>query len=748
MAVFNPNFQNPDPNYLGYSRGAEADRSLGSLFEMKGNLIQAETQATVSNIQSRINDEAREAVEPIRQGAIHALETGQLAVPNEVTSGITKAENLTQAKIAGRLNESHYWNLLDAEARRLRAAHPGFKDYVDQRIAELTGGTPANKMLQELYQEQRAGLGSAEKEYNHYEELLILAGGGAELEARKMAGKKASLSEIKTSLAIIKRDKADVDAQKSKLDLDVSQQKVKVENIKTVSRGEIGKIVNSAMAVGFAPYDELVKTINTAQPDKAGVYNPKDLEALRTAYGRLETMVQTRALRVFTDPSQGGNRYGDFIDKKDQADIIDQELAPLRVIKEAIFNQDFGTLGAMANRVKTIAETDHHNVLTTSQMAREIETIKSVYGPQWTTLLNLSDPGKFKDFTQKSIFQDGIIRSFNPETTKTEGMKTEFDRMKSAKAGPEVYRQHLDTHVKVLGDPKSDGKTLERAAWWMFGPGNKDFLTTVDPTTGKQIMSFTDPYSVYAKINNPLVAQNMQKFKDSNPDLYNNYRNFITGNFAPLMSAAAKGAQQLRVDSKFADVVWDSATLQFRVVPTGAPGSRDFTNINPIAPGISLFDAVEKGFTNPLLTKSVNDINNTLAGIKSLIQAEGGDPKTQIPDLVSRLPIKLDATKDGRNLWEKMIGSLQKSQAQEAKPAGKKEEGTTRSIAPTSEEDTAGRFSRLLKKQDEKLPQTPIPEGKVYKRLNSTERMIYKGGKFYEWDGEKATGPGLDQLPE
>lgn len=674
MPALNPSFQNQADEFTGLSRGIQGDTSLANLFENSGNLIQADTQAADQIIKQNINEEARNKVEPIRDAVTYALETGQLQggksnlgnapdVPPGVEDGLNHVENLTRGKDSGRLGESHYFNLLDAEARRLRAQHPGYKDYVDQRIAELTGGNPANKMVQELYQEQRAGATAANKEYDYWEKKAVEQGQAPDIEQRKREGRPYTVGQLREKVATYQAQESQIRVSRERMADELQKGRVIKERVGNQASKEVGYIVNDTLRAGIGPYDSAQDALNKAAEKKAagGSFTPEEFDQLRNAYGALEQTVDAKIAKVFTqiDPATK-LRYGDHLDNKEIDQIVKTAKMPLEAMKNAIFDKDTGTIGSIASRLQANIENDTNRIYSNSQHAANIMQYQKFYGSQWVALLaGSNDPKAFKDVMQKSIFEDSMHRTMDPNK-KDNSFSQEYEQLKQAKADPDTFNKAINTHISVLASSKPDPKLFEKSAMVMFGPNNKDMFYK-DNGDGTTTARWTDPQGLYQRIaGNPTIAKNI--IASGNSTLINNYKDWVGTNFATMMEQSAETAKQLATSSKFSDLEFNPTTLQFQVSPSGKTPS-----MIPAASPFGLADGVRQ-ILDRNSTAAVRNINSVLAGMTNLIKASGGNPAEELPKMVQQLGIPPSDNKGPdamESLWNTMMNKLSLSQAQE-----------------------------------------------------------------------------------
>ncbi len=568
---FNPYLDTQTGNYLGYSRGADAFSAIGTLAQGAGNIITAKANTIDKLTKMRIDEEARQKVEPVRDAAIHALETGQMTVPDEVRGGLNKAEQMKMAKEAGVLDESHYWNLLDAEARRLRAQHPGYKDYVDSRIASLAGADPANRLVQKLYDEQQALASTrrsdAQKERDKWETEYRKAGlagdpnspTGRDLSTTSTEEMKRDLSQLWAKQAKIKEEEANID-YKAKLRLNVVNDVI-------YSAGQQAQDTTTAMLkAGMKPFDDVISSWSKIQQGTAG--NPagkidiQNVDELRSNFANLKRQAQTNIQEIFTRKRTGDLTYGYFLDDKQKDSIVKSAMQPIQMIEEALFNGDTGTIGAIQNRIKAIDGANVLNIYGMAKFAQRWAAFRDIFGPQAVPGI-LAETSKLgSDLAQAAKLFDGVTDLADPKRT----LKDTFQSYSDAEGTkPQTYNSTVNLVVDHLrnGNPTTEG--FRQSARYFFGRGNDNIFGQIDPDTGKVSLNFKDPYTLYQKMaGDPVIAQNMAKIKASDPKTYQSWGRFITTNFQTLMTSAAAEAQAVVESVPTSTVTWDPSLCSYK----------------------------------------------------------------------------------------------------------------------------------------------------------------------------------------
>jgi hypothetical protein len=196
--VFNPNIPDQAENFTSASRGVEADTSLGGLFGSIGTIATEAVGAADKLFKSVIREDATQGVDQLRDREINQGAQGAFGgtpppgVKSAIDQNIERVGIAKNAAETGQIGDSHYYLLLDAEARRLRSRYPGHREYIDNVIHDLTGTTPANRAIELMKAESKKENTQLDNEYHWAREH---GGPGQEAIAR---GEKPTLEQMRT----------------------------------------------------------------------------------------------------------------------------------------------------------------------------------------------------------------------------------------------------------------------------------------------------------------------------------------------------------------------------------------------------------------------------------------------------------------------------------------------------------------------------------------------------------------------
>ncbi|MGH7240214.1 MAG: hypothetical protein ACREHG_09175, partial [Candidatus Saccharimonadales bacterium] len=94
-------------------------------------------------------------------------ETNTSQAPALVKSGIQDVQNLHGALMSKKVSPTQYLSNLTTIAKNLRSTFPGYRDFIDRKISEVTGGNPANELVKsymsDIAQQMTSGKAAQEK---------------------------------------------------------------------------------------------------------------------------------------------------------------------------------------------------------------------------------------------------------------------------------------------------------------------------------------------------------------------------------------------------------------------------------------------------------------------------------------------------------------------------------------------------------------------------------------------------------
>lgn len=216
MAVFNPQVTpTNDPNFFKYSDSIsqpKADESKGIALKTLGegieggfqladtvvkDVIKSDVYTQVDKERSAFsnkltnmrdygnpnganappgNDPANTVVEGTPGPPVNLFANAQASVPSAINQGIRQAATIQAGLDGNKISQTTYYQRLDDIAVKMRAAYPGYRDYIDKEISHITGVTPANAYVDSIIQDINRQGTNATKEKEFWTREIVNSG--------------------------------------------------------------------------------------------------------------------------------------------------------------------------------------------------------------------------------------------------------------------------------------------------------------------------------------------------------------------------------------------------------------------------------------------------------------------------------------------------------------------------------------------------------------------------------------------
>jgi hypothetical protein len=431
MAPFNPEPpKTNDPNYLGYSHPIspfEGDKSTGLALSGIGDVLGMAVKGADNFVKGIIDNAVYSGVDTQREGLTGALETklgippnqqvadvhpdypsGEAAgstlnvlpqnttdLPNELQNLDRSAGNLTNASAARNIPNTYYWGRLDVLAKDLRNQYPGYRDYIDTKVSQVSGGNPANQYMHLLLQSAAAAAGGDKSNLEKARtELLKHTGemGGTE--------DKVSAAEMmhRINSGVYSDPTAAVMTWASKKDAVKAHNKAIVDNwnaenadaeshklhagvvISQLSANKVKEIWNDSM--GAVP-GMSVKTLEefTAKVMRGDLPMTED-QALKLGYALAAKISQGRISLLSSTRTQGGDRNQSLADVYGDGETnkrIDAGLEVLTELSKRLINgkpSDLAIVGYTAKHIEATVSDAKSEIMKDPKIANKVITLK------------------------------------------------------------------------------------------------------------------------------------------------------------------------------------------------------------------------------------------------------------------------------------------------------------------------------------------------------------------------------------
>lgn len=599
---------------------------------MAASLFDTGMKAADSIIKQNIDQTTTAAMDQIYSefgvdsAALEGKPATQDTPPSEINTAVDNLARLSKARERGTINENSYWARVESVSRQLRARFPGHRDYTDQRIAQVSGGKPANEILRNLMQEsaKAAAANSASmKQRDQLAEQLskegILPDNWESMDHHTLIN----------ATALPRKQKAAIDYDMANLNLAKAKNEATGELATTAARTLVSNYVtegHTALTNGLPEYKTFVTSMTEAA--KRSTNNTIDdatVNEVRTNFNNFRTKF------VSTLQSDMNEKFGGTLTEAQMKDAMSPAMRFLDTYENALTNKDYGQLVELSHRKEAMKNSDTVKMMSAFPTLRANAAVNANLGEiASNTYLEYST--SLMNPTDKALFSETLTRLWSdPNYSVNQAM---LDH-KAKGLGKETNTATINALIDNLQNPniKIDGTV--QIGKMLYGEKNASMLNTI--TDPKQRLA------AYSRMVNPTIYQRMKDLKDAgHPEIYDNYVGWVQFNFSNLVrDKASTLVQQLdKFPKDAARVKFDDANGQFFIdktipldpVRTGLPFS------NFVGPAV---DYIRSG----ILDSTVNDINTTLRGVMPIVKDTDQSPREFITNVFGGLGLDTSTIK-------------------------------------------------------------------------------------------------------
>lgn len=652
MAPFNPQI-NPtnDPNYLGYSHPIsqpDADKTAGVALKGLGDTIEVTAKAGDSIIKNKIDDEVYDAVSAERQAytsATELLHSGKVGLPTSLTADTSTipdeledventAGGIREGFRAKKYGYTHYAMRLHQYAQEMRSKYPGHREYIDKKIAAITGFDPANtylnQMLSEISAAQTARGSSANKMENLFmrsdvsklENVNVIrdqwlkdgndnAARSWILERLGQEGEFERKGRIRDSEV---KDKA-VDKDKAISDMTLRAGEVVGNYISDIKR-----------VIGPDRWNRVV-----SGEEKLDTVTAKNLAlSLKTKVVEARDKLYADFNRIYGKTSFS-SRAGTDETKK----VINDQVAAIENIANLIDTGQVSLASQNADYVEALKTDFARNMMRNedvASMALQLDLLRRYGGndlPRAALEAVVANPNMLKTITDetKSFIKYHTTKAstqINPNKPHTfKDTADEAARLKKDGVQPATTNEAFINQVGMIADPKVSDPIKERLATFYFHPANSGILNRFRmDEVDERGMVIPGRTAIYNKFADKKVAAALYKLGGES---WENYKNFMEKEFGQGIYKVDIQNLSAFQASPGVYISWDTDNKRFGM---HGPDSRiDLLTTNQ-GQGATI---------QPGLRRVLTRLNRGLVGLKNIAEVSGENVDQYLLDFMMEM---------------------------------------------------------------------------------------------------------------
>lgn len=618
MATFQPDagISNQKADFTRSSQGFKADVSAGTMLESVAGTIDQGIKAGASLFKEIIRDDITKSVDEIQNmftGNGPTPGSGgdpKKPLPQDVVARGERLQALTDAYHSGRIASSHYWTLLDAEARSMRSKYAGHREEIDNIFQDLTGAVPANRLIAELKSESNKK-DAAAQEYRHWEDKAF---GSPEYAAAMAKGYKPTQAELKAWGSAWQYRKARTDVAMGELNYqekatEVGQRKA-VDSVSKLS----GDIVDDVWRAGKVSTGvDFEKLHQQAQEYiKAGKPVPtelvKSLEGLATAADAEMTQRFTNWLNQPSVDDGTGRKIPltQFLTPDSLKKVTENFQARKAMILAPVKSGDTGGMAFNERMIKLKDNSDLANLLDAEPVLSGMRAFEKAVGPQVAqTYFNQNGDGlKAMDEAAKRIIISKATRN-TPIEADIREVRVQLQAAGKDYDEKAVTRSLVKDYVKTIQDPKTlpEGRTQTI---------NKLFST---PDFYRAIDNQKDREALYSMLVNPQIVKDVLTHgTEQDKQKYSKWVDTVAG--IRLGEPASVITKNVIEGDYGVGVKYDPSTFTFRVEASSA-----------FKPDQNVMTLGNRNTANVQVQSAIDSLNNTLQGWVATARATGKTPQ-------------------------------------------------------------------------------------------------------------------------
>lgn len=558
-------------------------------------------------------------------------------VPPAVAAIEGQVSNLTTARNAGKINDTYYTQQLTALTKNIRAQYPGYREYIDQKVAQVSGMQPANAYYKNLMQDINAGLARSATDAKDVGKLITqnldLPGAPAMYNAWK-----ANPDIGPAVVAWINQGRAmkyQHDALSQERDINNwgrEDTKIKyTDDFGTVADDTVSHMINSIKIMGgMGTVQDMTSKLSNLTIQGIDV-NPQELAQYTTAVGAMKQeavrQLYAQGRKVGANGKTTENIMGTEAFKK----MVDDKTRIFDTMIDQVRNKDFGAAFTTANQVQGIKDFGQKELLTNKTAGAYAQTIQAWNGiaPQAVPIITQQLVGSGLSGVTKTYIDDKMKSMILPGASLLDdfrGAKKLSDANGTPVATPRLYKSMLQI-PSIIGssDPRVTDDLKLRAASYAFNPKNQALLDEINMDTTVNGRYVPGKYAAYSVLSAPQMTNNMWKLRNMGGEgevAWNNYKNWNEVSFARLFRSDIATLQDLSEKAGIS-IGWDNENGRFTPIASSAVR-------RPIqGAGMGLTNPADATASDPMasadVNRVINRINGGLASLKEVQKKEGGD---------------------------------------------------------------------------------------------------------------------------
>lgn len=678
-AAFTPQVQEVlPPDYGAKSQGQRYEANTGFADALKdfGKLAGSAVVAWDEKTQTDIRKEVEVGFDAVSNefgvgsATYPEQDIEQPTTPAAVKDAERHLEGLKAQYEAGRSTERHYFARLNSMVRQLRGKYPGYREQIDNIVADVTGTRPANQLQQALFAEFEA----AKQENSEFDKFVTKAGMEGDLPpdyvTRAQSGKPYSEAELKQYVFNRNYNRTERGDMKAAIELENANgtltENTAISTLDKTFNSMVTEVTSNLKTATSQSYHSIRDSIVKMGEDaEIGNVDPEAQARTTAELNQLAMTVRERLIAEANDPAYAGA----IKDKKKLDDIIEKAMAPIANLQAALGGEkpNMGIVSSTAAYLEAKEKATTRDMLVERPILQKIQTLRSIMGEQGVgqyLVLNQD----LRDALDRSLVDDIALSAQLDPTANVLDAMVKLDAQGGSAASKQGVLKHWQGVVDLAAKGEIPPAVYQKNVRFMFDPKTLQLFNMDLPSREKA--------NYLAIVAGPKITQDMLKLKAAgDKESYELYRTWTLEAFKAIFRDEVAELQRYHTDNQALDIQFDKTKNQFVTVPN--PDARQRGPVGSFVASINSADT------------AMESLNTMIRSLVPIVEEEGMDTPDQIAGLLEEMGLDTSVEQTGTigdQLWDAVqaAGQRNKAAAEERKKlteqAGKNLRGEDRKM--------------------------------------------------------------------
>lgn len=690
-------FRGKKQQHLGeaqqYEGKAEAFEGQGfeALFKGLGDIFTSAVKTADSVIKSEIDAELYSAVDAERTAYTKQLiDTGKTAtpaelvpaqgtvqsdelssqgrrssVPMEIDEGLKQAEAMTAARANGKMSQTDYIARINQLAQRMRSRFGGHRDYIDAKMAEVSGMNPANALVRSLIQDINATVTAQNAGRNKLESKILqhiddIPG----LQNDYIGWKQGNITDtdILTKINKSLSWKNDIEHRAARL----KDRQGWLADTKITDEQNLSEIAGQKINTFFTGMLARIPPSTMRQIQSGEIMDPAEVQKIgQQVLAERANVYQA----IYSDALKIGYNKNNSLGAAGVTKIINEQMALFDNFADRLLKGDASAAVAMTKQNDAIVDKTQNQMLTEpgamGVYMRATSAGRKAGGDFMVQKITQGVLGQgLQSSTEAWLERQLQVLHGNPDPTKPLTPNDILNKAKESGVGIPKVNAIVAKQIDNLADPKieEEGRLnllrqyVHPKNYGFVGQFSQDRWNTPDGTYQRGAQFIRGRSDVFANITSPKNIDAVWQLADKHDaNLKKQYTDFVQYSFAKDLYQKDIGNLSEIANDKFMQIAWNTSSNKIEVVPNMVAVRSTLATSGP--------ESAMEGIIDQRLRfhqTSVERLNKGVEGLVNLAKKQGIDPDVYVLQTLRDAGVRFDKGGFAEKLTDSMAAVRRK----------------------------------------------------------------------------------------